>query len=408
MSGRRTLIVAVGLAAALAGCGSASTQPGGFTYENTLTVYSALPLQGPQATLMQSIVNGEILALKQAGGRAHGRPISFASLNDAPLTNGTWDGKEPRAAGQDLDAIAYVGDYDSAATAISLPIINANDILQVSPGSPYIGFTDATRFDRPGEPRYFFLSGHDTFARLVPSDLVEAAASVRFMRDEGVRRLYVLSDSAPASAPYDSAIGAMVARAARANGLGLAGSRRFDSAGGSSRGALIAALRKAQPDAVFVAAAPSGGVESLWRELHAALPALRLFAPSTLATASFLAATAPAASATFLTSPILPLAQYPPASRAVVRAYRRAFGTPATALSLYGYEAMSSILAAISRARDPGRRLDVLAAYRNLGWRNSVIGRYRISASGDSSLTRFAGYAVGARGQLVELRLLNG
>jgi branched-chain amino acid transport system substrate-binding protein len=167
MSGRRTLIVAVGLAAALAGCGSASTQPGGFTYENTLTVYSALPLQGPQATLMQSIVNGEILALKQAGGRAHGRPISFASLNDAPLTNGTWDGKEPRAAGQDLDAIAYVGDYDSAATAISLPIINANDILQVSPGSPYIGFTDATRFDRPGEPRYFFLSGHDTFARLV-------------------------------------------------------------------------------------------------------------------------------------------------------------------------------------------------------------------------------------------------
>jgi hypothetical protein len=85
------------------------------------------------------------------------------------------------------------------------------------------------------------------------------------MRDEGVRALYVLSDSAPASAPYDSAIGAMVARAARANGLGLAGSRRFDSAGGSSRGALIAALRKAQPDAVFVAAAPSGGVESLWR-----------------------------------------------------------------------------------------------------------------------------------------------
>ena len=128
------------LAAALAGCGGGA-QLGGFTYENTLT--GSTPVcrsRSPQAPLMQSIVNGEILALRQAGGRARGRAISFASLNDAATANGTWDGKEPRAAGQDLDAIAYIGDFDSAATAISLPLLNANDILQVSPASPYLGF----------------------------------------------------------------------------------------------------------------------------------------------------------------------------------------------------------------------------------------------------------------------------
>jgi branched-chain amino acid transport system substrate-binding protein len=405
-SGR--LVLALTLAGALAGCGSSGTQPGGFTYENTLTVYTGLPLQGPQAGLMQSIVDGEILALRQAGGRAHGRPVSFAAVNDSPQQNGTWDGKEPRAAGQDLDAIAYIGDYDSAATAISLPILNENDILQISPGSSYLGFTDASPFTEPADPGRFFPSGHDTFARLVPSDLAEARAAVELMRDEGVQRLYVLSDSAPASAPYDSAIGAMVVHEARIHGPKLAGSASFDSAARSSHRALLAALAKSSADAVFVAAAPSPGVESLWNALHAALPSLRLFAPSTLATPSFLSATASTAAVTYLTSPLLPLAQYPSSARAVLRAYRHTFGTAPTALSLYGYEAMSSVLAAIAKARDPANRLDVLAAYRRLGWRNSVIGRYRITASGDSTLTRFAGYGVGASGRLTELHLLSG
>jgi ABC-type branched-subunit amino acid transport system substrate-binding protein len=400
--------LAVALGVALAGCGSSGTQPGGFTYENTLTIYSGLPLQGTQAALMQSIVNGEILALRQADGRAHGRPISFAAVNDSPLANGTWDGKEPRAAGQDLDAIAYIGDYSSAATAISLPILNENDILQVSPGSPYLGFTDASPFTDPVDPAHFFPSGHDTFARLVPSDLAEARAEIEFMRAEGVRRLYVLTDSAPASSPYESAIGAMVVHEARLHGIELAGSASFDSAARSSRRSLLAAITRASADGVFVAAAPSAGVEALWTALHAALPALRLFAPSTLATHAFLAATSASAAASYVTSPILPLTQYPSSARAVLRAYRKTFGSAPTALSLYGYEAMSSILAAIAKARNPADRLDVLAAYRSLGWRDSVIGRYEITASGDSTMTRFAGYGVGTGGKLTELRLLNG
>jgi branched-chain amino acid transport system substrate-binding protein len=402
----RTLAAVTALAGTLAGCGGSGTQLGGFTYENTLTVYSGLPLQGPRAPLMQSIVNGEILALRRAGGRAHGRPISFASLNDAPLANGTWDGKEPRAAGQDLDAIAYIGDYDSAATALSLPILNANDILQVSPGSPYSGFTDASPFGQPGEPRRFFPSGQDTFARLVPSDLVEADAMAAFIRSQGVRRLYVLADAA--SAPYDSAIGAMVARDARADGVTVAATSSLDSAARSSFGALLKAIGTARADGVFLAGAPDAGSEAFWIAMHAALPSLRLFAPSTLATASFLAATTPAAPVTYVTSPLLPLSQYPAGAQAVLRNYRRAFGTPPTALSLYGYEAMSSVLAAIAHARDPANRLAVLRAYLSLGWRNSVIGRYRIEPGGDTSLTRFAGYRVGARGQLIELRVLSG
>lgn len=402
----RTAAVVIVLAAALAGCGGAGTEPGGFTYESTLTIYSGLPLQGPLAPEMRSIVDGEILALAQAGGRVGHRPISFASLNDVPA-NGDWDGKEPRAAGQDLDAIAYIGDFESAATAVSLPILGENDILQVSPGSPYVGFTDATPFDQAGEPESYYPSGKDTFARLIPSDVDEAAATAGFMRDEHVKRLYVLSDTASVSDPYDSVIAAMVARDARASGLAVNGPEALDTAQ-PDFAALIAAIAASHADAVFLGAAPDPGAERLWTELHAALPGLRLFAPSTLATPAFLAATAQSAGATYVTSPILPLAQYPVAARAVLRAYAAKFGTAPTALSLYGYEAMQSVLAALAHASDPADRLDVLKAYFQLGWRDSVIGRYRIEPSGDTTLSRFAGYRVGHAGKLIELRSLTG
>jgi len=387
------------LAAVLAGCGSSGTQPGGFTYESTLTVYSGLPLQGPQAPEMRSMLDGEILALEQAGGRAGRRAISFASVDDAPNANGSWDGKEPRAAGQDLDAIAYIGDYDSAATAISLPILNENDILQVSPGSPYVGFTDPSPFAAAVEPASYYPSGHRTFARLIPTDQQDAVATIQFMRAEGVKRLFVVDDPAHR---YDSAIAAIVAREASVSGIALVGSAHVSAA------QLPAAISAARADAVFFGAAPDSASEQAWRQLHGALPGLRLFAPSTLATAPFLAATSASAGSTFVTSPILPLPRYPPAARAVLAAYRRTFGTAPTALSLYGYEAMRSVLAAIARAQDPANRLDVIHAYFHLGWRDSVIGRYRIDAAGDTSLDRFAGYRVGPGGRLIELRLLSG
>ena len=57
-----------------------------------------------------------------------------------------------KTAAQDTSTIAYLGDYNSAATAISLPLINAAGILQVSPASPYVG-PDLLARRRPGRAR---------------------------------------------------------------------------------------------------------------------------------------------------------------------------------------------------------------------------------------------------------------
>jgi branched-chain amino acid transport system substrate-binding protein len=410
---RSTAVAVVALAAALGGCGGSGAQQGGFTYENTLTVYSDLPLQGPQGALMTSINDGEILALSQAHARGEDRNVSIALLDDAQAAAGGWTvqttGDAARAAGQDLDAIAYIGDFDSAATAVSLPITNENNILQVSPASPYIGLTDASAFAPSSEPDSFYPDGHKTFARLIPSNLDEAAATVTFMRDLGVHSVYTLEGTAPAGDPYDSVIAPIVARDARGGGIRLAGSAPLDSAHASSFAALISAIAASRADAVFVGAAPGAGSEALWTALHAKLPAVKLFAPSTLATGRFLSAIAPVAATTYVTIPILPLAQYPASARSVLAAYRRTFASAPTAYSLYGYEAMASVLAAIARAgKNAGNRLDVVHDYFALGERDSVIGSYRIDGHGDTSLSRLAAYRVGPGGSLVELRRLSG
>jgi branched-chain amino acid transport system substrate-binding protein len=409
--------VLVALAAALAGCGGSGVVEGGNNFQGTLTVYSDLPLQGPQDALMTSMVNGEKLALYDAGGHVGHRHVSFVSLNDSQQTAGGWTpaqtAGEAAQAALDLSTIAYIGDFDSGATATSLPLTNANDILQVSPASPYVGLTDASSVDINGNPLSYYPVGARTFARLMPSDVQEAAATTQFMHSLGVKRLYVLTDVAPFDAPFDSAIAPLVADdTSPQRSITLVGQQQIDTETNTQPvgyAQIAAAVAATDPDGVLVGASPDQGAEALWQELHSALPHTKLFAPSTLATGPFLATLGGAASSTYVTSPILELSQYPRSAQRVLRAYRRRFGIAPTAYSLYGFEAMESVLAAIHAAgKDGSNRLDVVSAYFHLGERNSVIGRYRIDSDGDTSLSRFAGYRVGRGGRLIELRLLSG
>ena len=216
------------LAALLAACGTSTTVQGGnnAVAATTLTVYSDLPLLGPDGAPMTAIANGEALALYEAGGHVGKLHVSFASLNDAPdpitgTTQTTQTGYSAHSASSDLSTVAYLGDFDSAATAIALPLNNENDVLQISPGSPYVGFTDRNPVDFTGDPNYFYTNHTRTFVRLVPSDVAEAAATVKYMRSLGVARLEVLTDSS--YPPYDSTIAALVAGDAQAAGIAVVG-----------------------------------------------------------------------------------------------------------------------------------------------------------------------------------------
>jgi ABC-type branched-subunit amino acid transport system substrate-binding protein len=403
----------------------------------SLAIYVDLPTAGPPAAAARtaqqlSIENGARLALEQWGHRVRYGPrgrsgtyqILLRPLNDANPATGEYSpsltAANAQVAASNPATVAYIGDYYSAATALSLPALSQNGILQVSPWSPYIGFTDVNPADGTGDPvRYYASDGERTFARLVPSDLVEAHAIVAYMRSQGATRLYVLGDVSV----FDAAIAQLVANDAPGAGITLVGFRQSldtqtntQPRGYAQIAAAVAALR---PDAILVGAAPDVGAVALWRELHTLVPRAKLFAPSALATPAFLAAVADAQGvcataggaaeacpsamgATYVTSPILVLRQYPRAARGVFAAYRRRFHRRATVYALYGYSAMEDVLQAVRRAgRQATKRPELLRVFfHHLGRIRGVIGDYTIDGAGDTSLSAFDGYRLAAGGGL--------
>ena len=363
-------------------------------------------MQGPDQARQASIVNGEKLALAEAGGRVGAFHVSFASLTDSDPQAGTWTAGDTlgaaRTVSSDRSAIAYIGDFDSPATALSLPLINEGGILQVSPASTYAGLTEAVPTAGQGEPdRYYPSAGPHTFARLAPSDEVEARALVGYMRRLGVRRLFAIGDHGV----FDAHVAAIAAAVAPAAGIALAGRTLVDARPSRSRPAdyrdVGAAVAAAGADGVVVGATDGAGVRALWQALHAAAPKAKLFAASSLASPAFVAAAGAAAGVTFATSPVLEPGSYPPPAQAVLARYRAQFGLAPTAYTLYGYEAMRSILDAIRAAgTHGGDRARVVRAYFDRGVRDSVLGRYSLTPTGDTTLANMAGYRAGSDGRL--------
>jgi branched-chain amino acid transport system substrate-binding protein len=359
---------------------------------NQLTIYSSLPLQGPSAGISEEIVGGEKLALAGAGGHIGPFKVSYVSLDDSNATTGEWSpgvtATNAKMAAQDTSTIAYLGDYNSGASAVSLPLINAAGILQVSPASPYVGLTSSLDAGQD-EPERFYPAGRRTFGRLQPGDPAQAQAQVALMRSLGVKRLYVLNDQGPFEVPLSALIAGDAARA----GIAVVGNDGLNMTGASTSTSFSGEVLKVQESGaqgVFFAGGTGAGTVALWRALHGAIPKLLLLGSSDMVNPSFTSAIGQSAASTYLTTPILPSRSYPRAAARVFAAYRRHFGGEGGPYALYGYEAMSVALLAVreagARGNDRETVIDRFFATRD---RESVLGRYSMQADGETTLSRY-------------------
>jgi branched-chain amino acid transport system substrate-binding protein len=384
--------VLVALVLGVAGCGGVGVSGASSAIGNQLTVYSSLPLQGPSGSSSQQIVNGEKLALSEVGGRIGPFKISYLSMDDSNTSTGEWNpgvtATNAKTAAEDTTTIAYLGDYNSGASAVSLPLINAAGILQISPGSPYVGLTSSLDAGQD-EPERFYPSGKRNFARLQPGDPAQAEAQVGLMRELGVKRLYVLDDEGPFEVP----LAELVAGDAEKAGIAVVAHDSLDMTDATlstSFSGEVEKVEKSGAQAVFFAGGTEAGTVALWRQLHSADQKLPLLGSSDMVNSSFTSEIGEAAASTYLTTPILPAKLYPRVAARVLDAYRRRFGGEGGAYALYGYEAMSVVLLAIRQAglrgNDRQTVIDRFFAIRN---RESVIGRYSIEADGETTLGRY-------------------
>jgi branched-chain amino acid transport system substrate-binding protein len=383
------LAALVAVIPALAGCGGVDVSGATETTGNQLAVYSSLPLQGPSAAISAEIVDGERLALSEVGGHIGALKVGYVSLDDANPKTGELDpaatATDAKTAAQDTSTIAYLGELGSEATAVSLPLINAAGILQVSPSSPYVGLTSSLDAGQD-EPARFYPSGKRTFARLQPGDPAQATAQVELMRSLAVHKLYVLDDQDPFEVP----LAQIVAGYAEHAGIEVAAHDSILTTPGSVFTGEVEKIVESKAEAVFLAGGPGAGTAALWRALHSADPHLLLLGPSALATAAFTSTIGAAGAQTYLTTPILALGDYPPAAARVLVDYRRHFGGQPTAYALYGFEAMSVVLDAIRAAGARGNdRQTVIDRFFATKDRDSVLGRYSVLPDGETTLSRY-------------------
>jgi ABC-type branched-subunit amino acid transport system substrate-binding protein len=138
-----------------------------------------VPLHGERSGEGRAVADGASLALARTGGRVGAFRVRAKYLDDT-AAGSRWSpvatAANARRAAEDSTAIGFVGDLDSGATRVSLPITNLAEIVQVSPGSTAIDLT-GDRY-RP--------SGTRTFARVVPDDGVLERGAAQLGRRLGV------------------------------------------------------------------------------------------------------------------------------------------------------------------------------------------------------------------------------
>lgn len=378
------------LALLTGGCGGVSVSTAEPVQGHNLSIYSSLPLHGPLAAPSAQMVNGEKLALAEAGGQVGRFRISYTSLDDSSPVSGHWEpgltAQNAKYAAEDNDAIAYLGDYDSGATAVSLPLINGAGILQVSPGSPYNGLTSSLDAGQD-EPARFYPSGRFTFGRPVPGDSVEAAAQVALLRGEGVRRIYALSSEDP----FYTSLSELVEGDAERAGITVLGTDRLAVSAPSEFTSEAKKVASSGAEAVVFSGPAEPGTVSLWRALHAAGAGLRLIGSHELADEAFTSQLGGAGRVTLISTPWLAPSLYPPQAATVLRHYQARFHETPQPYALAGYEAMAVTLQAIREAgRHGNSREAVIDRFFATKDRASVLGRYSMQPNGETTLARYA------------------
>jgi branched-chain amino acid transport system substrate-binding protein len=393
---------AAAMALALAACGSSKGTPPGDRIEGrTLTIYSSVPFHGASRVNAEAVMGGETLALSQIRYRLGHYRIVFKPLDDSTPQRGEWDPGQTtlnaRTAVKDPTTIGYIGDFNSGASAISIPILNRFEIPQISPASTAVGLTSGGAGAAPGEPDKYYPTRIRTYVRVVPNDSVQAVAQVRLQQTEGCTKTFVLDDGevdgSDAATSFEFA--------AKRLGVKVAAVQPFDPKATDYR-SLAAAIGKSGADCVMISAITESNAVLLTKQIAAALPTVKIFGSAGMAESTFTdAAQGGIPSAldprVMLTVATLDRAAYPSTARAFYSAYAQEYGPPQP-YAIYGYEAMSLLLSAIDRATDhgtrPARRSNVVKALFDTRNRHSVLGTYSISPDGDISIRRYGAYRV--------------
>jgi len=378
---------------------------GGGTAEGTsLTIYSSLPLQGTSKEQSEAVINGEKLALKQAGSKVGKYTIKYESLDDSTAQNpGTADEAQTadnaRQAVQDKSTIFYLGEFNSGGTKISLPILNKAGVPQISPSNTAVGLTTDEPGADPGEPEKYYPAQTRTYARIVPKDTIQGAALATTMQEDGCKTVHIFNDKTT----YGAGLARNVEGSAKELGLEVTGNDGTDKNAPNYR-----SLAQGIDADCFVGSGVTGeNYIQAFKDVAAANPDIKLYGPDGVAEAAFTdpkegGIPASVAARTKVTVATLSPEEF--AKQGITEAEKffsdfkseySISGQP-DPYAIYGYETMKLALDTLEAVGDKAndRKAVIDQLINKTKGRKSVLGTYDIDENGDTTLTDYGLYTI--------------
>jgi branched-chain amino acid transport system substrate-binding protein len=402
------------IALAVAGCSSSSSSSGSSTSSSsggTVDVYSSLPLQGASSAQTIPLVNGIKLALSEANNKAGNFTVNYQSLDDSTAAAGKWDpgqtAANARKAASDPKAVYYIGEFNSGASEVSIPILNEAGIPQVSPANTYVGLTTNLPGSAPGEPQKYYPTGKRTFLRIVPIDSIQAAADLMAMKNAGCTKVAVANDKEA----YGAGLATLLGLEKSEYGVDIVSNTGIDPTSPNFR-SYASTIQGQGADCFFFSGIVSNGAVQITKDVHSAIPTAKIFGPDGVCTSSYTAASqggVPAAVDPLLECTVATqdLAAYPGGEQ-FLSAYKAKYGgAEPDPYAIYGYEAMKLGLDTVKSLGAQGSsKSAVLAALFAIKSRASVLGTYGFDANGDTTLKSYGLYKVNSSGDPVFFQTL--
>ena len=286
----------VGSVVALAACGSSSsTTPSGSTSTSggsssssgkTIDIYSSLPLLGPLTADTKPLLNGEELALSQAGGKAGQFKVKFISLDSATAAAANYTvaqcASNGRTAAADPNAVAYIGEFNSGCAEASIPILNKEGVPMISPANTYVGLTTNEPGSAPGEPQKYYPTGVRNYLRIVPRDSIQAAADALAMKQAGCTHIAIANDKTP----YGAGIATQLELIKKDYGITIVSNTSVNPTAPNYR-SYAATIKGQGADCFFYGGLTSTGGVQITKDVHSAIPNAKLFGPDGMCLASW-------------------------------------------------------------------------------------------------------------------------
>ena len=412
---RRTPAIAALAAIALAvvGCsssGSSSSSASGGSSSSasgkTVDIYSSLPLQGASTSQTVPLVNGIKLALSQAGGKAGQWTVNYQSLDDSTAAAGKWDpgqtAANARKVATDPKAVYYIGEFNSGASEVSIPILNQAGLPQVSPANTYVGLTTNLAGSAPGEPQKYYPSGTRTYLRIVPIDSIQAAAGLIAMKNAGCTKVAIANDKEA----YGAGLATLLELEKGYYGVNIVSNTGIDPTTPNFR-SYASTIQGQGADCFYFAGITANGGVQIVKDVNSALPKAKIFGGDGVCSDTWTSAAKGGVPASIdplmeCTVATLDLAAYP-GGKDFLAAYQAKYGTAnPDPYAIYGYEVMKLGLDTIAKLGAQGNsKSDVLKALFATTQRNSVLGTYGFDKNGDTTLKSYGLYKVGPTGEPV-------